>query len=92
MSDHASSIRSWASSCWPQSPSTTGVGVDARSRSNASASECAGSVDSTIVRAPRSAQCSAVAAAVVVLPTPPFPVKSSTLMARLRFDRGTSAP
>ena len=92
MSDHASSIRSWASSCWPQSPSTTGVGVDARSMSNASDSECAGSVESTIVRAPRSAHCSAVAAAVVVLPTPPFPVKSSTLMVRTALRPGTSAP
>jgi hypothetical protein len=42
---------------------------------NASASECAGSVESTIVRRPASAQRSAVAADVVVFPTPPLPVK-----------------
>ena len=58
------------------------VGSEPRSASNASASECAGSVDSTSVRRPRSAHASAVAADTVVLPTPPLPVKS-----RMRLDR-----
>jgi len=35
---------------------------------------CAGSVDSTAVRSPASAQRRAVAAAMLVFPTPPFPV------------------
>src|SRR3954466_13209670 len=49
-------------------------------RSNTSASECAGSVDSTSVRRPASAHASAVAAATVVLPTPPLPVNSRILI------------
>src|SRR5436305_8365715 len=55
-----------------------GEPTDVSGTSKASASEWAGSVDSTTVRSPSSAQRSAVAAAVVVLPTPPLPVKSRT--------------
>jgi hypothetical protein len=50
---------------------------------SASASECAGSVDSTSVLRPRAAATAAVAAEAVVLPTPPLPVKSRT---RTRTD------
>ena len=42
--------------------------------SSTSASECAGSVESTTVRSPAAAQRRAVAAATDVLPTPPLPV------------------
>src|SRR4051794_4350036 len=51
-------------------------------RSNTSANEWAGSVDRTRVRCPASAQASAVAAATVVLPTPPLPVNSRILILR----------
>ncbi len=44
--------------------------------SNESASECAGSVLMTSVRCPAAAERTAVAAATVVLPTPPLPVNS----------------
>ena len=44
--------------------------------SNESASECAGSVLMTSVRCPAAAARTAVAAATVVLPTPPLPVNS----------------
>src|SRR5690606_36766176 len=67
---------SWASICCPHSPFAIGATSGPSSQSRASASECAGSVDSASVRSPASAQRSAVAAAVVVLPTPPLPVKS----------------
>src|SRR5688572_9734814 len=87
MSCHASSSRSCESSCWPNRLGTTSTGSGPSSTSNASASEWAGSVDSTIVRRPSSAHRSAVAAAVVVLPTPPLPVKSST-----REDPVTAGP
>src|SRR5438552_14892629 len=46
--------------------------------SKESASECAGSVDITSVRLPAFAERTAVAAATVVLPTPPLPVKRMT--------------
>src|SRR3546814_11335213 len=49
--------------------------------------ECAGAVDSTTVRSPAWAQLRAVAAAVVVLPTPPLPVKSRTLVTRRARSR-----
>src|SRR5688500_16844143 len=95
MSCHASSRRSWASSCCPDRLGTISTGSGPSSTSNASASECAGSVDSTIVRSPSSAHRSAVAAAVVVLPTPPLPVKSkmravmrSALAASLQLVEG----
>src|SRR3712207_8116777 len=45
---------------------------------SASASECAGSVDSTSVLRPAAAAAAAVAADAVVLPTPPLPVNSRT--------------
>ena len=54
---------------WPSSGSA---------RPNASASECAGSVESTRVRFPSRAASAAVPAASVVLPTPPLPVNSIT--------------
>ena len=53
--------------------------------SNASASEWAGSVEHTTVRSPASAARSAVAAATVVLPTPPLPVNR-------RIRRGSRLP
>src|SRR4051812_10242496 len=84
-------MRSCASSSSPHSPSTTAVGTGPSGWPNASPNECAGSVLITSVRNPASAQRSAVAAAVVVLPTPPLPVKSRTLMAsrgRGRLDVG----
>ena len=46
--------------------------------SKESASECAGSVDITNVRSPALAARTAVAAATVVLPTPPLPVNRMT--------------
>src|SRR5438552_3659204 len=46
--------------------------------SKESASECAGSVDITSVRLPAFAERTAVAAATVVLPTPPLPVNRMT--------------
>ena len=52
-----------------------GVTASPSGTSNASASECAGSVEQTSVRSPDSAARRAVAAATVVLPTPPLPVK-----------------
>ena len=52
----------------------TSTGSAPSSRSNASPSECARSVEITIVRAPRLAHRSAVAAATLVFPTPPLPV------------------
>src|SRR5689334_4610006 len=67
------------------------VGSDPSGRSKASASEWAGSVDRIRVRAPRSAHAIAVAAATVVFPTPPFPVKRrmrSLKAVRSSFDPG----
>src|SRR3954447_10759827 len=61
-----------------------GEPTDVRGTSNASPSEWAGSVESTTVRRPASAQRRAVAAAVVVFPTPPLPVKS-----RIRVTGGS---
>ena len=61
-------------------PVTPGsVGALRRSRPSASPSECAASVDMTSVRTPERAARTAHAAAVVVLPTPPLPVKRTTL-------------
>src|SRR4029450_2585700 len=50
------------------------------SRSNESPSECAGSVLMISVRFPDPAARTAVAAATVVFPTPPFPVENRTPM------------
>ncbi len=82
-----SSMRSCASSCWPERVVVIGETIGPRGTSKASASECAGSVDSTMVRRPASAQRNAVAAAVVVLPTPPLPVNS-----RIRASPGIRRP
>ena len=77
MSRQFVSRRSWASILL--GPQVLG---DARlepiSMSNESPSECAGSVLITTVRSPDRAARTAVAAATVVLPTPPFPVNSRT--------------
>src|SRR5437870_12690737 len=85
-------MRSWASSCWPHSAGVIGVPTEPRGTSKASAREWAGSVDSTTVRRPASAQRRAVAAATVVLPTPPLPVNSrmrgSGLNAALQILQG----
>src|SRR6478752_854818 len=83
MSSQVSSNRKRAFSCWPQSPGATGDGRSSSSTSNASDSECAGSVDTTIVRSPAAAARAAVAAATVVFPTPPLPVNN-----RMRIGRG----
>ena len=50
------------------------VGSAPSSASSESDRLCAGSVDSTTVRSPAAAQRRAVAAATLVLPTPPLPV------------------
>src|SRR5438045_8808873 len=60
-----------------------GVARSPSGTSNASASECAGSVETTTVRSPASDARNAVAAATVVLPTPPLPVNS-----RMRMKAG----
>src|SRR5215468_795280 len=75
----------------------TVVGRSPSGTSKASAKECAGSVDSTSVRAPLSAHRNAVAAATVVLPTPPLPVNSRIrtaprVGASVRRDRGLDPP
>ena len=67
-------LRRRADSCCAHSAGPTGVGTEPTSASRTSASECAGSVESTSVRAPDAAQRRAVAAATDVLPTPPLPV------------------
>src|ERR1041385_7797129 len=91
MSAQLSSIRSWASSCWPHNVSVIGVPVEPSSTSKASASEWAGSLEITIVRKPASDARSAVAAATVVLPTPPLPVKSRILMSGCPLVGGRGA-
>jgi hypothetical protein len=55
-----------------------GVGVEPIGVPKASASECAASVERTSVRWPREAARTAVAEAVVDLPTPPLPVKAGS--------------
>src|SRR5438552_2259979 len=84
-SSHASSNRTRAFSCWPKSRCAIGVGRSPSPTSNASASECAGSVEHTIVRRPCSAARIAVAAATVVLPTPPLPVNRRMRIRRARL-------
>ena len=60
---------------------------------NASASECAASVDSTSVRWPAAAASAAVPAATVDLPTPPLPVKRRMRTGASRATRrASSAP
>ena len=64
----------------PEARARPATGGRRASTSNASASECAGSVETTIVRKPDAAARAAVAAATVVLPTPPLPVNSRMRM------------
>ncbi len=68
------SICSWAWTSWPHRLGATSVGSPPSSSSSESDSEWAGSVDSTTVFRPAAAQRRAVAAATLVLPTPPLPV------------------
>ena len=73
----ASQWRSISSCAWTSCPNRfgpTSVGSDPSGVSRESESECAGSVESTTVRSPAAAQRRAVAAATLVLPTPPLPV------------------
>ncbi len=73
-----SSRRSCASICSAHRFGASWTGCEPISTSNESASEWAGSVLMTMVRWPAAAALAAVAAATVVLPTPPFPVNSRT--------------
>ena len=72
--DQWRSSSSWAWTCWANRPPPTSVGSPPTRVSSDSASEWAGSVESTIVRAPSAAQRRAVAVATDVFPTPPLPV------------------
>ena len=72
--DQWRSSSSWAWTCWANSPPPTSVGSPPTGVSSDSASEWAGSVERTSVRAPAAAQRRAVAAATEVFPTPPLPV------------------
>jgi hypothetical protein len=72
--DQWRSSSSCACTCCAHRRSPTGVGLEPTSSWSESASEWAGSVERTSVRAPASAQRRAVAAATEVLPTPPLPV------------------
>jgi hypothetical protein len=74
ISRQLASSRAWLSICSAQSRSVTWRGSAPSSTSKESAREWAGSVDMTRVRCPRAAALAAVAAATVVLPTPPLPV------------------
>src|SRR4051794_31086670 len=74
MSPQDRSNRRCASTWWTHRLSATPVGSAPTGTPNASASECAASVERTSVRAPRRAASVAVPAAEVVLPTPPLPV------------------
>ena len=68
------SISCWACTSWPKRLLPIGVGSAPSSVSSESDRLCAGSVESTTVRIPAAAQRRAVAAATLVLPTPPLPV------------------
>ena len=68
------SISSWACTSCPNRFGPTSVGRPPSSASSESDSEWAGSVESTTVRSPAAAQRRALAAATLVLPTPPLPV------------------
>src|SRR5919197_882332 len=76
MSRQLASKRAWLSICSAHRFSATSRGSAPSSTSKESPSECAGSVDITSVRWPSEAARAAVAAATVVLPTPPLPVNS----------------
>ena len=68
------SISSWAWTSWPNRFGAAGEGSGPSSTSSESDRLWAGSVERTTVRSPAAAQLRAVAAATLVLPTPPFPV------------------
>ena len=68
------SISSWAWTSWPNRLSAICTGSAPSSASSESDRLCAGSVESTTVRSPAVAQRRALAAATLVLPTPPLPV------------------
>jgi hypothetical protein len=68
------SISSCACTSWPNRFGAAWVGSAPSSASSESDRLCAGSVESTTVRSPAAAQRRAVAAATLVLPTPPLPV------------------
>src|SRR5690242_19958512 len=74
MSAHDCSNRSWASTWWTKRSCATFSGSLPTVTPNASARECAASVESTSVRCPAAAASVAVPAATVDLPTPPLPV------------------
>jgi hypothetical protein len=67
---------------------STSVGDDPSGTPNASASEWAGSVESTRVLRPREAARAAVAAEAVVFPTPPLPVNSRTRKTNSEGEKG----
>ena len=69
-----SSSSACAETCCAHKLAPISAGSPPTGVSSTSASECAGSVESTIVRSPAAAQRRAVAAATEVLPTPPLPV------------------
>jgi hypothetical protein len=72
--DQLRSSSSCACTCCAHTPSPIAVGSAPTAACSDSASECAGSVERTSVRAPAAAQRRAVAAATDVFPTPPLPV------------------
>src|SRR5439155_12412184 len=79
---------SWSDeTSWAHKFSPTFVASVPSSMSKESPSECAGSVLMTTVRYPAAAQRTAVAAATDVLPTPPLPVKRTTLTGEV-YGRG----
>src|SRR5690606_39536336 len=73
---HALSVRPRMSTCAPYRKPSTSEGSSCNGCPTASEREWAGSVDTISVLRPRRASHAAVAAARVVLPTPPFPVNS----------------
>ena len=75
---HASSSRAWVSMWAAYRPRSSSAGSPPSSASSASPRECAGSVETTSALRPDRASWAAVAAASVVLPTPPLPVNSTT--------------
>ena len=83
------SISACAWTCSAHSRSPACVGLLPISMSSTSASECAGSVEKTRVRAPDAAARRAVAAATEVLPTPPFPVCSTMRGPMAKVERNS---
>src|SRR5919199_3765791 len=86
MARQLASSRAWLSICSAHRFGASSVGSLPSSASNESAREWAGSVDITRVRCPSWAARAAVAAATVVLPTPPLPVNN-----RIRNDAPTGS-